>query len=116
MTERAPWRRSRGVLACLGLALATSLGGCLPFGAAFPTEPVPRLERGVQSQADVQRMFGEPFRVGLDDGDLTWTYLHGRYSLLGDTTSRDLVIRFDAQGKVSSYSFNTTEPSDLPAR
>ena len=46
----------------------------------------------------------------MDDGDQTWTYGHYRYSLFGEAKTEDLVIRFDKDGVVSSYTFNTTDP------
>ena len=46
-------------------------------------------------------MFGPPWRTGVEDGRPTWSY--GTYKTgLGDTLSRDLVIRFDVDGTVAS--------------
>ncbi len=48
-------------------------------------------------------------RVGIEDGLRTWTYGRYRYRLFGRARTEDLVLRFDAQGVVASYTFNTTE-------
>ena len=65
---------------------------------------------GQTTQSEIGKMFGPPWRTGMDDGDRTWTYGHYRYSLFGSTKTEDLVIRFDADDVVSSYTFNTTDP------
>ena len=37
-----------------------------------------------------------------------WTYGRYTYRLIGETDTKDLVIKFNNEGKVSSYTFNTT--------
>ena len=91
---------------------AATLVGCATVGHEFPYAGVDEIVIGTTTQADVQRMFGNPWRTGLDDGDTTWTYGHYRYKLFGRAKTRDLVLRFDANGIVTSYTFNTTEPED----
>jgi outer membrane protein assembly factor BamE (lipoprotein component of BamABCDE complex) len=101
--------------AWLAAALAVLLvsSGCFTVGWSFPTRPVAGLQIGFTTRNQVRQTFGEPYRVGLEDGQQTWTYLHYRYSAFGPTRTRDLVVRFDESGLVSSYTFNTTEPGDL---
>ena len=71
------------------------------------------IEIGKTTRLQVQGLFGDPWRTGLEDGETTWTYGHYRYSLFGEGMTRDLVVRFDDRGVVSSYSFNSTVPGDL---
>ncbi len=85
----------------------------MTVGRSFATHEVSRLEIGVTSREEVRDLFGEPWRRGLEDGESTWTYGHYRYSLFGEATTRDLVVRFDTRGVVSSYSFNTSVPDDI---
>ena len=87
--------------------------GCATIGRQFPVEMVPRLEIGKTTRTEVQQMFGTPWRTGLEDGKLTWTYGHYKYSMFGRARTRDLVVRFDSQNVVVSYTFNSTE-NDLP--
>ena len=54
-------------------------------------------------------MFGDPWRTGIEDGKRTWSYGRYRYSLFDDAETTDLVVRFNKDGTVSSYVFNTTE-------
>lgn len=94
----------------LGVALGIGLlQGCATMGQDFPVNRVGDLQVGVTTQRDVQGMFGAPWRVGIESGRRTWTYGKYKYNAFGDHSTQDLVIRFDAEGRVASYTFNTTE-------
>ena len=58
-------------------------------------------------------MLGQPWRTGLEDGTPTWTYGYYKYNLIGESQTRDLVVRFDERGIVRSYTFNSTYPEDV---
>lgn len=103
--------RAAVLTAAIGLVVV-ALGGCLSVGREFPVDPVRRIEMGETTRDDVREWFGEPWRTGVDDGRPTWTYGRYRYSLFGDARTRDLVVRFDDQGRVVSYTFNSTYPED----
>ena len=68
--------------------LALGAGGREPFSAVplsghqFPTEKVHQIQIGQTTQADIKRMFGEPWRTGVEDGYPTWTYGIYHYSLI----------------------------------
>lgn len=83
--------------------------GCITVGDSFPITRVPDLKVGKTTQEQVRQMFGDPWRVGVEDGQRTWTYGKYRYQLFVPTVTEDLVIRFDDRKIVSSYTFNTTE-------
>jgi hypothetical protein len=103
---------ARGLASALvGSALLVGGTGCATIGKEFPVEPVRRIEIGVTTMADIQEMFGPPWRTGVDSGRKTWTYGRYRYSLFGRDKTRDLVVRFE-DGVVHSYTFNSTEPED----
>jgi outer membrane protein assembly factor BamE (lipoprotein component of BamABCDE complex) len=108
-------KRSGSCAAALGVAALIGLAhtGCLTVGREFPTHSVTQIEIGETTRDQVQRLFGSPWRTGIEDGQRTWTYGHYRYALLGPARTRDLVVRFDAEGVVSSFTFNTTMPGDL---
>jgi outer membrane protein assembly factor BamE (lipoprotein component of BamABCDE complex) len=98
------------------LAAAALLGaGCATVGSEFPTEKVPDIRLGETTREEIRSMFGEPWRTGVEDGKPTWTFARYRYSLFGSEQTKDLVLRFDDQGTVVSYTFNTTEPEENPA-
>jgi SmpA / OmlA family len=111
------WRRNRSVqrLALLSVLVGAAYAGvllasCATVGRDFPTEHVSQIEIGKTTQADIEKMFGAPWRTGIEDGQRTWTYGKYKYSIAGKTSSRDLVVRFDKNNVVSSYTFSTTEP------
>lgn len=109
-------RLSHGLARALALAAAgvlLFLPGCMTVGKEFPTRPVTRLEVGKTTRDEVREWFGIPWRMGMENGQRTWTYGHYHYSLFGAAKTRDLVCRFDADGVLASYNFNTTQPEDL---
>ena len=109
MRRRRHGRWIRGLLAAGAAAL---IAGCMTVGRDFPAQRVRQLQIGTTTREDVRDLFGQPWRTGLEDGQPTWTYGHYRYTLLGNTRTRDLVIRFDPGGVVKSYTFSSTDPKD----
>ena len=97
----------------LVFAILFFIAGCATVGRDFPVHPVAQLVIGTTSVGEVKELFGEPWRVGLEDGQKTWTYGHYKYSAFNDDQTKDLIIRFDNQGKVASYSFNSTKKTDV---
>jgi outer membrane protein assembly factor BamE (lipoprotein component of BamABCDE complex) len=88
------------------------LSGCMTVGANFPSEDFSWIIKNKTSRGDVHRILGEPFRVGVDAGQVTWTYGYYRYRLFGTTCTKDLVIYFNKDKSVSSYTFNTGFPEE----
>lgn len=94
------------------LALTMTISGCVTLGREFPVDAVSRIQKGKTTRTEIDHLFGTPWRTGLDDGMRTWTYAHYRYSLFGESKTRDLIVRFDEKGIVASYTFNSTYPED----
>jgi len=92
------------------VVLSVALISCATVGRKFPVEPVSKIVIGQTTQQDIQRMFGDPWSVGIENGMKTWTYGDYHYSALKDTNRTDLVVRFNPDGTVASYTFNTTDP------
>jgi outer membrane protein assembly factor BamE (lipoprotein component of BamABCDE complex) len=100
-----------GLVRALGLAAcALGLAACLTVGRPFRTDMIGQLQIGKTTRDEVHRMFGEPWRTGVEDGRNTWTYGHYKYKLFGVTETQDLVVRFDPKGVVASYTFNAAPP------
>lgn len=90
------------------IVLSLPLTGCMPsMGQPFPVTKVRQIEIDKTTRTEIRQMFGDPWRTGLENGKRTWTY--GEYSM---KTTRDLVIRFDDQNVVKSYSFSSSVPED----
>ncbi|MDI9243871.1 outer membrane protein assembly factor BamE [Marinobacter sp. CHS3-4] len=83
--------------------------GCATVGKDFATHNVDQIKIGETTRNDIQEMFGEPWRTGIEDGKRTWTYGKYRWSAFGEAETTDLVVRFNPDGSVASYVFNTTE-------
>jgi outer membrane protein assembly factor BamE (lipoprotein component of BamABCDE complex) len=96
------------LLALLAM-LVVAVAGCVTGGRDFPVDRVSDIRMGETTQSEIREMFGAPFRVGIEDGQKTWTYLKYRIAAFRDERGQDLVIRFDDRNVVSSYTFNTTE-------
>jgi hypothetical protein len=83
--------------------------GCANVGATFDSSRIIDIKAGETSQANILEMLGPPWRKGLENGLLTWTYAHYRYSVFSPLKSDDLVIKFENNGIVKTYTFNTSE-------
>jgi hypothetical protein len=96
------------VRALLGAALLPLLASCATIGRPFPPEQVQQVKIGETTKTQLLGYFGFPYRRGIEDGDSTWTYVHYKYRLFGEKLrTRDLYLRFDDQGRVSSYTYNS---------
>ncbi len=104
--------RWSGIVPCL-LAL-TVLSGCvsIKFGREFPSPDPKMIVAGKTDKTSLQRMFGDPYQVGLDSGDQTWRWFYGQRES-GAEISKDLSIRFNPDGTVKSYSFSSNFPEDM---
>ncbi|MCE5251062.1 outer membrane protein assembly factor BamE [bacterium] len=83
--------------------------GCATVGHDFSADAVSKIVIGKTTREDIGSLFGPPWRTGIEDGKKTWTYGYYKYRLFGTSTTRDLVVRFDSKGVVTSYTFNTTD-------
>lgn len=91
------------------ILMTAFLSGCFTVGHDFPVDQVTVIKIGKTTQDEIKSMFGSPWRVGVEDGQRTWTYGKYRYSAFAETSTQDLVIRFNDRGVVASFTFNTTE-------
>ncbi len=108
-TQIAHRRMRLGVIAMLLTWVSLLVAGCATVGRDFPTNRVVDIRMEETTQEQIRDMFGDPWRVGVEDGRTTWTYGKYRYRLFGEDSTTDLVVRFNQAGHVVSYSFSTTE-------
>ncbi len=94
------------------LFLGLILSGCATVGKDFSENKVSSIEINTTSKAQIKALFGSPWRVGSESGETTWTYGLYEYSAFSNTQTKDIVIRFNADGTVASYTFNTTKHSE----
>ena len=97
----------------LTLVLAMLACGCaLHFGRAFPSPDAAQIKVNVTDKAALERLFGDPYQVGLDNGDQTWRWFYGERGASMEVT-KDFTVRFNANGTVKSYSFTSNFPDDM---
>lgn len=109
------WRKTSVLSWALLAGLSTTqLTGCFTVGQEFAAGRVPEIKIGQTRKQDVHEMFGMPWRTGMEDGRPTWTYGIYKYALFGATDSQDLLVRFDPQGIVRSYTFSSTRVKNNP--
>jgi len=104
--------RSPGWL--LGLLVLLLVAGCISvkFGRDFPSPEEGWIVKGKTDRYGLVRMFGDPVQIGIDNGDPTWRWFYGQRDSTAET-SKDLTVRFGADGIVKSYSFTSSFPDDL---
>lgn len=94
------------VLNCALLSLVVSLASsCIYYGRDFPVTPVREIKNSVTSQREIFANFGEPDRRGLENGNEIWIYSYQFYELAQLRESKELVVVFNADQTVRSYSY-----------
>jgi hypothetical protein len=117
-----PWRNTisvcrRRVLLFAGASLLAACGTA-QIGRDFDIKTFEsQVVRGTTTRAQVRAWLGAPNNTGVavnEAGERSdeWTYFFGRGSLpqMSDTRFKHLQIRFDAEGKVRSYSWSGEAP------
>lgn len=92
----------------VGSVAVSQLTGCFTVGQEFAGSRVPEIKVGQTTKQDIENIFGTPWRKGAEDGKSTWSYGIYKYYLFGPADTQDLLIRFDQQGVVRSYTFGST--------
>jgi len=84
--------------------------GCTKLNAGydFPSDQVKNIRIGKTTKEEIRTTFGEPWRIGLENGLETWTYGKYKYRGFTETEAKDLVVRFTSKDIVESYTFSTT--------
>jgi outer membrane protein assembly factor BamE (lipoprotein component of BamABCDE complex) len=100
---------SFGALCVLLVASACS---ALQVGNEFPSPNAAQIKDNVTDKAALVALFGQPYQVGLDNGDQTWRWFFAQRGG-SDTITKDLTVRFNANGTVKSYSFTSNFPEDM---
>ena len=106
--------RMRWAPAITPLLAVVLASGCLSlkFGREFPSPDRQLIVVGRTDKAALERIFGEPYQVGLDSGDQTWRWFFGQREASVEL-SKDLSVRFNADGSVKSYAFSSNFPDDM---
>ena len=98
-----------GLVIIVGITLISN--GCGTAGKSFNTSKVESIVNGITTRSDIKIMFGEPFKIGVQNGQPIWVYEDHYYSIIREETSKDLIIIFSQDGIVQSYQFMSSKPA-----
>ena len=98
-----------GLVIVVGIILISN--GCGTAGKSFNTSKVESIVNGITTRSDIKIMFGEPFKIGIQNGQPIWVYEDHYYSIIREETSKDLIIIFSHDGIVQSYQFMSSKPA-----
>ena len=98
-----------GLIILVGIILLP--GGCGTAGKSFNASKIGSIVNGATTQSDIKKIFGEPFKTGVQNGQPIWVYEDHHYSIIGNDTSKDLIIIFGLDGIVQSHQFMSNEPA-----
>ncbi len=98
--------------AALVLAAVLVAGCAIKVGRSFPSPDPSLITIGKTDKAFLTRVLGDPYQVGLDSGDETWRWFFAEHGASTEI-SKDLSVRFNADGTVKSYSFMSNFPDDM---
>ncbi len=92
-----------------------AVAGCGTGGKKFEEANFDNIVNGSTSKKEVETMFGMPFKKGWQNGREMWIYEYNKYRMIGQDTSKDMVILFDESGLVKSHKFMTSQPGSSTA-
>ena len=98
-----------GIVIVVGIVLISN--GCGTVGKSFNTSKVESIVNGITTRSDIKKMFGEPFKIGIQNGQPIWVYEDHHYSIIHEGASKDLIIIFSPNGIVQTYQFMSSKPA-----
>ena len=98
-----------GIVIVVGIVLISN--GCGTAGKSFNISKVESIVNGITTRSDIKKMFGEPFKIGIQNGQPIWVYEDHRYSIISNDSSKDLIIIFGPNGVVQSQQFMSNKPA-----
>ncbi|KMP10911.1 hypothetical protein UZ36_06155 [Candidatus Nitromaritima sp. SCGC AAA799-C22] len=103
----------RNLILSLLLGTFWTLGGCGTVGKNFDESKITRIVNGTTNRAEIRKMFGKPFKTGIQNGQPVWVYEFNQYRSIDNDKSKDLIIVFSLDGVVQSHQFMSSEPTPL---
>jgi len=79
-------------------------------GKNFDSLELKNIQNNVTSQEEIFEMLGAPFKKGIENGRVMWTYQFDQWNAIGPAHSKDLVILFDKENIVEAYRYTTSNP------
>ena len=79
-------------------------------GKNFDSSQLKSIQNNVTSQEEILEKLGAPFKKGIENDQVMWTYQFDQWNAVGPTHSKDLVILFDKENIVKAYRYTTSNP------
>jgi len=98
-----------GLVIVVGIILISN--GCGTVGKSFNISKVESIVNGITTRSDIKKIFGEPFKIGIQNGQPIWVYEDHHYSIISEEKSKDLIIIFSPNGIVKSYQLMSSKPA-----
>jgi len=77
-------------------------------GKNFDSSELKSIQNNVTSQEEIFERLGAPFKKGIENGQVMWTYQFDQWNAIGPAESKDLVILFDNKNIVKAYRYTTS--------
>ncbi len=87
---------TRHIILFVLIACMAVVSGCGSVGKDFDTDMAQTIEKGKTTKSDIKRMFGTPFKTGVQNGNPVWVYEKNVYRTMGRDSSKSLIVEFDA--------------------
>ena len=101
---------SRLIIIVLVAAFLNSCATTYIIGKQYSTENVTRIIIGKTSEKDIISFFGDPWKIGILNGNVVYTYCYEEivfnYDDSVEKNGNTLIIEFDENRKVINYYFN----------
>ncbi len=94
------------------IASMAVMSGCGSVGKDFDIEAAQTIQKGETTRTDIKKMFGSPFKTGVQNGNPVWVYEKNVYRAMGKDSSKSLIVEFDHKGVVTGYQIMVDEPGN----
>ena len=111
LTKRKKAKVMKHIRLIIFVGIILIYSGCGTAGKSFNTSSIESIANGSTTRSDIKKMFGKPFKTGIQNGQPIWIYENHHYSIIGKNASKDLIIIFGLDGIVQSHQFMSNEPA-----
>ena len=98
------------ILGALIISFSMTLG-CGTVGKDFDMTQAQTIQNGKTTREDIALMFGQPFKVGVQNSHPIWIYEQSKYQAIGNGISKSLIVEFDNNGVVRNHSIMSNDPA-----
>ncbi len=90
------------------LVTLITFSACSNVGTNFDTNMVKQIQKGKTTQAEIEGMFGQPYKTGIQNAHPAWVYEFNQYRAFGDDSAKDLIVVFNDDKTVRTHQIMST--------